>query len=165
MIKKTAPKGKTILVIEDERPLLEAINTKLEKNGFSVLSARSVEQAFGAKLIKNDLGIMTVHSVEQALMYLETLEQVNAIWLDHHLLGKEDGLYFVKKIKANGGRWKSIPIFVVSNAASPTTIKSYIKSGVSKYYVKSDHRLDEIIADITLFLDHPGKIKKVVSVA
>jgi len=47
----------------------------------------------------------------------------------------------------------------------PTTIKSYIKSGVSKYYVKSDHRLDEIIADITLFLDHPGKIKKVVSVA
>ncbi len=158
MIKiKKASKEKTILVIEDERPLLEAINAKLEKNGFAVLSARSVEQAFGAKLIKNDLGIMTVHSIEQALMYLETLEQVNAIWLDHHLLGKEDGLSFVKKIKANGGRWKKIPIFVVSNAASPKTVKSYIKSGVSKYYIKSDHRLDEIIADINSFLDHPRK--------
>ena len=144
-------------MIEDERPLLEAINTKLEKNGFSVLSARSVEQAFGLKLIKDDLGIMTVHSIEQALMYLETLEKVNAIWLDHHLLGKEDGLYFVKKIKANGGRWTSIPIFVVSNAASPNTVRSYIKSGVSKYYVKSDHRLDEIIGDIKSLLDRPGK--------
>jgi CheY-like chemotaxis protein len=160
MIKKSASKGKTILVIEDERPLLEAINTKLEKNGFSVLSARSVEQAFGAKLVKNDLGVVTVHNIYQAFMYLETLEQVNAIWLDHHLLGKEDGLYFVKKIKANGGRWKSIPIFVVSNAASPATIKAYIKSGVSKYYVKSDHRLDEIITDIKSFLDHPKKETK-----
>jgi CheY-like chemotaxis protein len=162
MIKKSS-KAKTILVIEDERPLLEAINTKLEKNGFSVLSARSVEQAFGAKLVRDDLGVITVHTIFQALMYLETLEQVNAIWLDHHLLGKEDGLYFVKKIKANGGRWKNIPIFVVSNAASPKTVNAYIKSGVSKYYVKSDHRLDEIIKDIKSFLDHPKKeTKKVV---
>jgi CheY-like chemotaxis protein len=159
MIKKTS-KEKTILVIEDERPLLEAINTKLEKNGFSVLSARSVEQAFGGKLVKDDLGVVTVHNIYQALMYLETLEQVNAIWLDHQLLGKEDGLYFVKKIKANGGRWKSIPIFVVSNAASPKTVQAYIKSGVSKYYVKSDHRLDEIIADIKSFLDYPRKAIK-----
>jgi DNA-binding response OmpR family regulator len=156
MIKKSS-KEKTILVIEDERPLLEAINAKLEKNGFRVLSSRSVEQAFGAKLVKNDLGVITVHTIEQALMYLETLEQVNAIWLDHHLLGKESGFDFVKKIKANSGRWKKIPIFVVSNAASPKTVKSYIDAGVSKYYVKSDHRLDEIIEDIKSFLDRSEK--------
>jgi len=159
MVKKSS-KAKTILVIEDERPLLEAINAKLEKNGFSVLSSRSVEEAFGGKLVKDDLGVVTVHNIYQAFMYLETLEQVNAIWLDHHLLGEEDGLYFVKKIKANGGRSKSIPIFVVSNAASPKTVKSYIKAGVSKYYIKSDHRLDEIIEDIKSFLDHPKKETK-----
>ena len=33
-------------------------------------------------------------------------------------------------------------------------VKSYIHSGVSKYYVKSDHRLDEIIDDIKLSLAH-----------
>src|SRR3989344_3763473 len=146
-------KKKTILVMEDDRPLLEVINAKLEKSGFGVIAARSVEQAFNANLDKNGLGVITTSSIEQALDYLERLERVDAIWLDHHLLGEEDGLDFVKKFKANGGKWNKIPVFVVSNAASPKTIKSYIASGVNKYYVKSDHRLDEIIKDIAFFLD------------
>lgn len=141
-------KKRTILVLEDERPLLEAIHAKLDTSGFTVITARSVDQAFSAKLEKNGVKTITIHTIEQALKYLESLEQVDAIWLDHHLVGKESGLDFVKKFKANGKRWRTIPIFVVSNAASPATIRSYITAGVSKYYVKSDHRLDEIIADI-----------------
>ncbi len=152
--KLPAVQKRTILVIEDEKPLLEAINAKLEKNGFSVITARSVEQAFNAKLEKNGLGPITVRSIKEALDHLESLERVDLIWLDHHLLGKEDGLDFVKKFKANGGRWSAVPIFIVSNAASPQTVKSYINSGVSKYYVKSDHRLDQIIGDIESFLDY-----------
>lgn len=150
---KKSSQGKTILVLEDERPLLEAIHAKLEKSGFNVIAARSVEQAFNPKLDKKSLTTITIQSIEQALIYLESLERIDAIWLDHHLLGKEDGLDFVKKFKANGGKWSKIPVFVVSNAASPKTIKSYIDSGVGKYYVKSDHRLDEIIKDIESFLD------------
>ncbi len=153
----TTDKRKTILVIEDERPLLEVINAKLEKSGFGVIAARSVEEAFNAKIKKNGLGIITVRSIEQALNYLESLEKVDAIWLDHHLLGEEDGLDFIKKFKANGGRWNKIPVFVVSNAASPETVKSYVDFGVSKYYVKSDHRLDEIINDIKTLLKVPIK--------
>lgn len=151
---KKISKKRTILVIEDERPLLEAINDKLKKNGFGVIAARSVEQAFNPSLKKNNLGPITVESIEQALNYLENLEHVDAIWLDHHLVGKEDGLNFVEKFKANGGRWNKIPVFVVSNAASPETIKSYLQSGVNKYYIKSDHRLDEIIENIKTFLDN-----------
>lgn len=151
MINKSS-KEKTILVIEDEKPLLEVIKAKLEKSGFNVIAAHSVEQAFNAKLGSKNLGPVTIESIEQALNYLESLERINLIWLDHHLLGEEDGFDFVKKFKANGGKWNKIPIFVVSNAASPKTVKSYIKSGVSRYYVKSDHRLDEIINDIKLFL-------------
>ncbi|MFA5841698.1 MAG: response regulator [Candidatus Paceibacterota bacterium] len=158
MVKKSSiPQKRTILVIEDDRPLLEVINTKLEKSGFGVISARSVEEAFNARLEKNGLGIITAQGIEQALKYLEDLGRIDAIWLDHHLLGEEDGLDFVKKFKANGGKWSKIPVFVVSNAASPKTVKSYILSGVSKYYVKSDHRLDEIVEDIKSLLDHPGK--------
>lgn len=150
-------KKKTILVLEDERPLLEAINAKLENKGFTVITARSVDQAFNAKLEKKGLGAITIQSIEQALNYLESLGRVDAIWLDHHLFGKEDGLDFVKKFKANGGRWNKIPVFVVSNAASPATVKSYMNSGVSKYYVKSNHPLDEIIEDIKSFLESPAK--------
>lgn len=145
-------KKKTILVIEDEWPLLAAINAGLEKKGFNVIAARSVEEAFNTNLGKSGIGEVTVKSIEQALMYIESLERVDAIWLDHHLLGEEDGLDFVKKFKANGGRWSKIPVFVVSNAASPATIKSYIENGATKYYIKSNHKLEEIIKEIEVVL-------------
>ena len=126
--------GKTILVIEDERPLMEAIKAKLEKSNFAVVTARAVEQA---------------------LAYLEDLGHIDAIWLDHYLLGKENGLDFVTKLKSHDGKWKSIPVFVVSNTAGPDKVQSYLRLGVNKYYVKAEHRLDEIIKDIKEFIDHP----------
>jgi CheY-like chemotaxis protein len=151
MIKKTV-KRKIILVIEDDSLLLEVINDKLEKSGFNVIAARSVEQAFNPKLGKKPV---TISNIKEALNYLENLEQVDAIWLDHHLVGKEDGLDFVKKFKANGTSYSKTPVFVVSNAANPKTVKSYLTSGVSKYYIKSNHRLDEIVKDINSFLNSP----------
>ena len=123
-----------ILVVEDERPLADAIKAKLERSGFAVVSSRTVEQA---------------------LSYLEDIGAVDAVWLDHYLLGKEDGLDFVTKLKAHDGRWQQIPIFVVSNTASPDKVQSYIRLGVNKYYTKADHRLDEIISEIKLFLENP----------
>ena len=126
--------GKTILVIEDERPLVAAIEMKLEKNGLSVTTARTVEQG---------------------LCYLEDIDNIDAVWLDHYLLGKETGLDFVAKLKSSESKWKKIPIFVVSNTASSSNVRSYMRLGVSKYYVKAEYRLDEIIGEIKAFLDHP----------
>jgi two-component system chemotaxis response regulator CheY len=119
-------KQKTILVVEDEKPLLDAIHTKLEKNGFSVVTARTADQAYGL---------------------LEDLKEVDTIWLDHYLIGKENGLDLVIKIKSDE-RYKNIPIFIVSNTASSDKINGYIGLGVNKYYIKSNYRLDKIISDI-----------------
>lgn len=152
-MKKQSIKKRTILVIEDERPLLEIVNTKLEEEGFGVITARSVDQVFNAMLEKKGLGIIAVDNIKQALDYLEDLEKIDAIWLDHNLIGKENGIDFVKKFKANGGHWKNIPIFVISNTENSETIKSYVNLGISKYYVKSNHRLDEIIKDINTSLN------------
>ncbi|MDO8183431.1 MAG: response regulator [bacterium] len=148
---------KTILVIEDERPLLEVVNSRLTKGGFSVITARSVDEVFNAGLEKNGISAITVKSIEQALNYLQDLENIDAIWLDHNLIGKENGLDFVKKLKANGGRWEKIPIFVISNTENSKTVQAYINLGITKYYVKSNHRLDEIIKDINLSLDNLKK--------
>jgi DNA-binding NtrC family response regulator len=152
---------KTILVIEDERPLLEIVNEKLTEKGFGVITARSVDQVFNAMLDKNGLGVIAATNIKQALDYLEKLEQVDAIWLDHNLIGKENGIDFVKKFKANGGLWNKIPIFVISNTESSETIKSYVNLGVSKYYVKSNHKLDAIIKDINNSLNPKTKRKAV----
>ncbi len=150
-MKKKVSKKKTILVIEDERALLNVVNKKLEKSGFSVIGARSVDQVFSAGLDVKKPGAITPETIRQALDYLNDLKNVDAIWLDHNLLGKENGLDLVVRLRENGGRWTKIPIFVVSNSENPQTIQSYLNLGKSKYYVKSNHRLDEIINDINLF--------------
>lgn len=118
---------KTILVVEDERPLLDAIRIKLEKSGFLVVTARTAEQVYGL---------------------LEDLKRVDIIWLDHYLIGKENGLDIVTKLKGHE-QYKNIPIFIVSNTAGVDKVKSYINLGVNKFYVKSNYRLDQIINDIS----------------
>jgi len=118
---------KTILVVEDEKPLMDAIKKKLEICGFYVVTARDIKQA---------------------MSYLEDLEKVDLVWLDHYLLGKENGLDLVTRMKNKGSKWKDIHIFVVSNTASPDKVNSYLDLGVDKYFTKADYRLDDIIKDI-----------------
>lgn len=146
-------KPRTILVIEDERSLLGIVKLKLEKNGWQVITSRSVERAFATPLEETPAGELSRTSVEQALAHIEKLEQVDAIWLDHDLLGPENGLDFVTKFKDNGGRWSTIPIFVVSNTSDPALVKAYAKLGVSHYYVKAEHKLETIMAEINSTLD------------
>jgi DNA-binding response OmpR family regulator len=119
------------MVVEDEQPLLEAIKIKLNKNNFEVVTARSVNQAMN---------------------FLKDIKKIDVIWLDHYLLGKENGLDFVAKVK-NNETWKKIPIFVVSNTATADKVKTYLELGVTKYFTKSDYRLDEIINDISKSLE------------
>ena len=145
-------KQKIILVIEDEEALLNAVKMKLEKNDFKVLAVRSVERAFSTEFPKTLNGELSLSSVEKALEYLKDLEQVDAIWLDHNLLGDENGLDFVKKFKKNDGRLSQVPIFVVSNTADPELVKNYNLLGVTKYFVKAEHKLENIMSEIKTFL-------------
>lgn len=122
---------KTILILEDEKPLLEVIKAKFETEGFSVVTARSVNQA---------------------LEYLKDGVKIDAVWLDHYLFGREDGLDFVTEVRRDD-QGKNLPIFVISNTVSPEKVQVYLKLGVKKYYTKVDFRLDQIITDIKNFLN------------
>lgn len=119
-------KPKTILIIEDDESLAEAIKHEFEVRGFQILLARNVSDA---------------------LSFLEKGNSVDIVWLDHYLLGRANGLDFVARIK-NHEEWKNIPIFVVSNSSSGESVRSYVGLGVSQYYTKSDYDLAEIISDI-----------------
>jgi DNA-binding response OmpR family regulator len=121
-------KAKVILVVEDERPLVEAIRIKLEKNSFEVVTARTIKQA---------------------KQYAEDIQKIDVIWLDHYLFGKENGLDFLAWCKQKDNeKCNKIPVFIVSNTASSEKVASYMNLGATKYFVKSNHKLDEIISDI-----------------
>lgn len=129
-------KQKQILVIEDERPLLQVIRQKLEANGCEVVSARSAQQAID---------------------YLENDVPIDAIWLDHYLLGQDDGLSLLSQLKDESSGWRSIPVFVVSNTAGAETVQSYLRLGVDKYFTKADNRIDDIVNDVLQYLENGGK--------
>ncbi len=119
---------KLILVVEDEKPLLNIIRVKLKNSGFNVITARSIKEA-------KDIFLKT--------------KKIDAIWLDHYLLGEENGLDFVMWCKTEILENKNVPIFIVSNTASPEKIKSYLMLGVEKYYIKAGTKLEDIVQEIT----------------
>ena len=121
---------KTVLVVEDDKALLGAIRSKLETKDIITFGAVSVAQA----------------------LELMVKEKIDAIWLDHYLLGKENGLDFVAKVKLNNS-WKSIPIFLVSNSTTLDKVSSYLALGVNRYYTKSDFKLEQIITDILNYVE------------
>lgn len=124
--------SKSILVVEDEKPLLGVIKSKFEEDGYEVVSARMVAQAFD---------------------YLNEGVKIDAIWLDHYLLGNENGLDFVARIKQDNNPWKNVPVFVVSNTASPENVQSYLHFGVDRYYTKVEYKLSQIIEDVEKALE------------
>jgi CheY-like chemotaxis protein len=114
----------TIMVVEDETLLLQAITKKLKLSGLDVVSCASGQQA---------------------LDYLESLDELPAaIWLDYYLKDM-NGLAFMQTIKDNP-KWKDIPVCTVSNSMSPEKVHNMLALGAKKYILKAEYRLDEIIA-------------------
>ena len=120
----------TIMVVEDETLLLQAITKKLKISGMDVLSCASGQQAVD---------------------YLNNLEELpDAVWLDYYLKDM-NGLAFMQELKTNPA-WSNIPVIVVSNSASPEKVSNMLALGARKYILKAEYRLDEIIGMIRDFI-------------
>lgn len=116
----------TILVVEDEVLLLEAITKKLKIDNFEVVGTSSGRQA---------------------LDYLKNIEtKPDAIWLDYYL-GDINGLEFMQKVHQNKS-WSTIPVLVVSNSANPEKVEKMLELGAKKYMLKAEHRLDDLVSEI-----------------
>lgn len=116
----------TILVVEDEELLLDAITKKLELSSINVVSCTS--------------GM-------QALDYLKAFDTLpNAIWLDYYLRDM-NGLEFMQKLKQDPLMSK-IPVIVVSNSANPEKVHNMLALGAKQYLLKAEYRLDDIIKTV-----------------
>jgi two-component system, chemotaxis family, chemotaxis protein CheY len=124
----------TIMVVEDETLLLQAITKKIKLSGMDVLSCSSGQQAID---------------------YLGSLDELpDAVWLDYYLKDM-NGLAFMQQLKTNP-KWEQIPVLVVSNSASPEKVTNMLGLGAKKYILKAEYRLDEIIAMIGDFIKNGG---------
>jgi len=120
----------TVMIVEDENLLLQAISKKLELDGISTISCISGDQAID---------------------YLNNLSELpDAIWLDYQLKDM-DGIEFMIQLKKKEA-WAQIPVIVVSNSASEDKVNNMLVLGAKKYFLKTEYRLDELIPIIKQFI-------------
>jgi len=123
--------ARKIMVVEDEKVLLDVIGKKLNSSGFD------------AKLYED--GVVAMSTLKSG----EFLPDI--IWLDYYLKDME-GLDFVKQMKEDP-KLANIPVFIVSNSVSHDKVHHMLALGVDNYFLKAEHQLAEIVDSINQYLE------------
>ena len=113
---------KTILIAEDELPMLDALATKFKNEGFNVLQAKDGEEALS----------------------LAQDEHPHLILLDI-LMPKLDGLGVMKKIRGHNKWGEQVPIFMLTNLSDPESVSEAANYQVYDFLVKTDWKLEDVV--------------------
>lgn len=115
---------KKIVLVEDDKILSDTLYSGLQEAGFNVVKAFDGEE--GLKLVQS--------------------EKPDLVLLDI-MLPKLDGLTIAKSLKADQ-QTKEIPIMILTALEQPKQVSEALESGVYEYIVKSDFKLEEIVAKV-----------------
>ena len=113
-----------ILIIEDDSFLQGLEASKLEKEGYKIITASSGEEA--------------MNKINEP--------EIDVVLLDL-ILPNFDGLEILKKIRLTESL-KSVPVIVFSNLSEEKTMKECMDLGATDFMVKSNFTLDELIKHI-----------------
>ncbi len=118
------PNNKTILIVEDDKSIAEALQLKLQVNKFNVLLATNGEQALD--MVKK--------------------EKLDLILLDI-IIPKMNGFDFLETIKKDP-KLKDIKVIIMSNLGQEMDIEHGKSLGAVDYLVKSDCDIGDIAKKI-----------------
>ena len=116
------PDKKTILICEDEIPMLETLSNKFRNEGFAIVEAQNGEEGLNQAFAnKPDLILLDI------------------------IMPKMDGLELMKKIRDD--KWGAdVPIVMLTNLSDAEKVSEAAKYGVYDFLVKTDWRLDDIVS-------------------
>ena len=118
---------KTILVVEDDLPVLKALTDKLTREGFQTLQAKNGEEGF---LVANK-------------------DHPDLIILDI-IMPKIDGLSMLKKLRVENSWGKSVPVILLTNLDSneERINKSVTEDEPAYYIVKTNMSMSDVVEKI-----------------
>jgi len=117
-------RNSTILIVEDEKPLRQALVDKFTREGFSILEAKDGEE-----------GLRAAQDKHPALILLDII------------MPKMDGMTMLQELRrddAAGG----IPVIILTNLTDAKAVEKAVGQGVYDFLVKSDWRLEEVVAKV-----------------
>jgi CheY-like chemotaxis protein len=123
----------TVLIVEDELEIREALTELLEDSNYRALSASSVKEA---------------------IRQLQSYPQVSIILLDI-AMPEQDGFALLDYLKANL-RFREIPVIMSTSCAQPEMVKRAKRYGVMDYIVKP-YRINTVLSRISLVLESTQK--------
>jgi DNA-binding response OmpR family regulator len=128
---------KKILIAEDDSMLRGIVTEKLTKEGFEVIEAKDGEEGLHQAIATNpDLILLDV------------------------LMPKMDGVTMLKKLRAEK-KFLATPVILLTNLTYGPQIDEALKHGVQDLMVKTNWKLDDVVAKIKqkLAMNHFGPRK------
>lgn len=119
---------KKILIVEDDKFLMNALRVKLTESDFEVVLAQDGEEALKA-----------LESIQPDLILLDLI------------LPKKDGFAVLEEIKRDE-KLKKIPVVIISNLGQTEDIERGKKFGAADYIVKADTSIQGIIDKINTII-------------
>lgn len=118
----------TILIIEDEKSISNALKAKLEKSGYDVFQAFNGEAGLQEALAnKPDLILLDI------------------------VMPKMDGLTMLKQLRSDS--WgQEVPIMILTNLSDAKKIEEASSQGVYDFLVKADWKIEDVLSKIENYI-------------
>jgi len=120
--------AKTILLIEDDKYLIDIYTTELKKAGFVVKAALDGKEA-----------LSKINKIKPDLLVLDII------------MPEVDGWQVLRKIKERT-EFKNLKVVVLSNLSKKEDIEKASKNGVIKYFVKTHFTPSKVVEEIKKIL-------------
>ena len=119
-----AEKKYSVLVVEDESAVSEALEDKFGREGFDVLVAK--DGAIGLKVALKEAPDLILLDIIMPIM---------------------DGITMLEKLHKNK-KGKKIPVIMLTNLSDSARVEEARKEGVNDYLIKSDWKLDDVVKKV-----------------
>ena len=129
-------KSKKIMIVEDDNFVMDIYQTKLEKEGFKVISAENGLEAM-KKLEEGGENIPDLILLDIVMPYM-------------------DGMEFLEKIKKQE-KLKNIPVVLLTNLSQKEEVDLGLSMGAEDYLIKSHFTPSEVMSKISHLINKEKK--------